>query len=57
MRLGNVGIWTSVFEAQPMSAVRDAAAEIDELGYGALWFAGQPVTEPESAGDRAPVSR
>ncbi|WP_433680709.1 TIGR03620 family F420-dependent LLM class oxidoreductase [Nocardia sp. CA-119907] len=36
--LGRVGIWTFAFDGQPVGRVRDAAAEIEELGYGALWF-------------------
>lgn len=36
--LGSVGIWTFAFDRQPARLVRDAAAEIEELGYGALWF-------------------
>lgn len=36
--LGQVGLWTFAFEDQPAGAVREAAAEVDELGYGALWF-------------------
>ncbi|MFD8597591.1 TIGR03620 family F420-dependent LLM class oxidoreductase [Kitasatospora sp. NPDC059646] len=36
--LGRIGLWTFAFEQQPAAAVREAAAEIDELGYGALWF-------------------
>ncbi|GAA2386875.1 TIGR03620 family F420-dependent LLM class oxidoreductase [Nonomuraea africana] len=36
--LGTLGIWTFAFDQQPASAVRDAAAELEELGYGALWF-------------------
>ncbi|WP_039824977.1 TIGR03620 family F420-dependent LLM class oxidoreductase [Nocardia testacea] len=35
---GVVGIWTWSFDRQPAPAVRDAAAEIEELGFGALWF-------------------
>ncbi|WP_031167744.1 TIGR03620 family F420-dependent LLM class oxidoreductase [Streptosporangium roseum] len=38
MNLGRVGVWTFAFDGQPMSRVRDAAAELDELGYGAIWF-------------------
>ncbi|MGN9842515.1 TIGR03620 family F420-dependent LLM class oxidoreductase [Nonomuraea sp. H19] len=37
-RLGRVGIWTFAFDGRPAGEVRDAAAEIEELGYGALWF-------------------
>lgn len=36
--LGRVGIWTFAFEEQPATRVREAAAEIEELGYRALWF-------------------
>ena len=41
--IGRIGIWTSQFEQGPWSAAAEAAAELDELGYGALWF-------PESRG-------
>lgn len=33
-----VGIWTFAFDAQPATRVREAAAEIEELGYSAIWF-------------------
>ncbi|MFC4588358.1 TIGR03620 family F420-dependent LLM class oxidoreductase [Sphaerisporangium corydalis] len=36
--LGRVGVWTFAFDGQPAATVREAAAEIEELGYGALWF-------------------
>jgi probable F420-dependent oxidoreductase len=36
--LGPVGIWTRQFEDHPASKVREAAAELEELGYGAIWF-------------------
>ena len=36
--LGRVGIWTFAFDGQPAGRVREAAAEIEELGYGAIWF-------------------
>jgi probable F420-dependent oxidoreductase len=35
---GRLGIWTFAFDPQPAAVVRDAAAELDELGYGAIWF-------------------
>ncbi|MFD0420710.1 TIGR03620 family F420-dependent LLM class oxidoreductase [Streptomyces parvus] len=35
--LGRVGIWTLAFDGQPAGRVREAAAEIEELGYGAIW--------------------
>ena len=46
MDIGRIGIWTFHFEQQPWAAVAEAAAELDELGYGALWF-------PESRGREA----
>ncbi|MEW2355660.1 TIGR03620 family F420-dependent LLM class oxidoreductase [Spirillospora sp. NPDC029432] len=36
--LGRVGLWTFAFDGQPAGRVREAAAEIEELGYGAVWF-------------------
>ncbi len=43
MDIGRIGIWTFQFDRQPWVAIAEAAAELDELGYGALWF-------PESNG-------
>lgn len=41
MELGRVGIWNrTIAEDQPRS--REAAAEVDELGYGAVWIGGSP---------------
>ncbi|CAM5653484.1 TIGR03620 family F420-dependent LLM class oxidoreductase [Streptomyces griseorubiginosus] len=36
--LGRVGIWTFAFDSQPAGRVRESASEIEELGYGALWY-------------------
>jgi probable F420-dependent oxidoreductase len=33
-----IGIWTGAFEQQPAAKVREAAAELEQLGYGAIWF-------------------
>jgi len=33
---GRVGVWTFAFDGQPAGRVREAAAEIEELGYGAI---------------------
>ena len=38
MDIGRIGIWTFQFDQQPWAAVSEAAAELEELGYGALWF-------------------
>src|SRR5439155_1137655 len=46
MDLGRVGIWTFAFELQPAARVREAAAEIEGLGYGAIWI-------PEALGREA----
>ncbi|MEU2658286.1 TIGR03620 family F420-dependent LLM class oxidoreductase [Streptomyces sp. NPDC007325] len=36
-RLGRVGIWTFAYDGQPAGRVRESAAELEELGYGAIW--------------------
>jgi probable F420-dependent oxidoreductase len=41
--LGPIGIWTAQFDHHPAAKVRDAAGELDQLGFGAIWF-------PESVG-------
>jgi len=46
MDLGRVGIWTAAFDQQPAARAQDAAAELETLGYGALWF-------PEAMGREA----
>jgi probable F420-dependent oxidoreductase len=38
MKLGSVGIWTRQFEDHPARKAQEAAAELEELGYGAIWF-------------------
>ena len=36
--LGRVGVWSFTLEAQSAAEERDAAAQIESLGYGAIWF-------------------
>jgi probable F420-dependent oxidoreductase len=48
MDVGRVGIWTAQLDLQPAARAREAAAELDELGFGALWI-------PEAVG-REPIS-
>ncbi|WP_279581872.1 hypothetical protein [Fodinicola feengrottensis] len=36
--LGRVGLWTFAFDGQPAGLVRESAAEIEKLGFGALCF-------------------
>jgi probable F420-dependent oxidoreductase len=43
MDLGPVGIWTSQFDFHPAAKAREAAADLEKLGFGAIWF-------PESVG-------
>ena len=37
MDLGPVGIWTFALDLQPVARAREVAAELEELGYGAVW--------------------
>src|SRR5215475_10503599 len=38
--LGRVGIWSGEFRSGDAGARAEAAAELDELGFGALWIPG-----------------
>ncbi len=46
MDLGRIGIWTSTLDLHPAARAQEAAAELEALGYGALWF-------PEALGREA----
>ncbi|MBD3004262.1 LLM class F420-dependent oxidoreductase [Streptomyces sp. 5-10] len=48
--LGKIGIWTAALKTDfaPSEQVSEAAAELDELGYGAIWLGGSP--SPDQAG-------
>ena len=37
MDLGRVGIWTFSLDLQPSARAREVAAELEELGYAAIW--------------------
>lgn len=41
----SVGIWTFAFDAAPIGQVREAAAEIEELGFDSVWFGEYPGRE------------
>jgi probable F420-dependent oxidoreductase len=45
--LGRVGVWTFALETQTASEEREAAAEIESLGYPAIWF-GEGVDSREA---------
>src|SRR5580658_1553467 len=38
LQLERIGIWTRQFEDQPAGKAQEAAAELETLGYGAIWF-------------------
>src|ERR687895_1255131 len=46
MELGPIGIWTAQLDYQPAAKAKEAAAELERLGFGAIWF-------PESVGREA----
>lgn len=46
VQLGAVGIWTSQLDYQPARQAQEAAAELEQLGFGAIWL-------PEAAGREA----
>ncbi|MBK9180635.1 MAG: LLM class F420-dependent oxidoreductase [Acidimicrobiales bacterium] len=46
MDLGRVGLWTFQLDLQPMSRAQEIAAELDELGWGALWVPEAVGREP-----------
>jgi probable F420-dependent oxidoreductase len=46
MDLGRVGIWTYHLNFQPTSKVRDIVAELEALGYGAIWVGEAAYREP-----------
>lgn len=46
MDIGRVGIWTFQLDMQPATRAQEAAAEVEALGYGAIWI-------PEALGREA----
>jgi len=46
MELSKIGIWTFALDLQPGARAREIAAQIEELGYGAIWI-------PEAMGREA----
>jgi probable F420-dependent oxidoreductase len=38
IQLGSIGIWTRQFEHFPAARAQEAAAELEQLGFGAIWF-------------------
>jgi probable F420-dependent oxidoreductase len=48
INLGAIGVWSGVLRNGDSKAVAEAASELEELGYGTLWFPGGP---PDGARD------
>ena len=46
IELKPIGIWTAQLDHQPAAKAKEAAAELEQLGFGAIWF-------PESVGREA----
>ena len=46
MDIGRVGIWTFALDLQPAATAQEAAAEIESLGYGAIWIPEAVGREP-----------
>jgi probable F420-dependent oxidoreductase len=40
MDLGRVGVWSGALRSGPQGPLLDAAAELEDLGYGTIWFPG-----------------
>ena len=45
MDLGRLGVWTVGLRSGDLGRNKEAAAEIEQLGYGALWLGGSPAVE------------
>ena len=35
---GSFGVWTGVLDHQPAAKAQDLAAELEAMGWGAIWF-------------------
>ena len=46
MEFGPIGIWTAQLDYQPAGKAKEAVVELEQLGFGAIWF-------PESVGREA----
>lgn len=46
MNLGRVGIWTAEFDLQPMKKAQEAIAQVEEMGFNAVWVPEAVLREP-----------
>src|SRR5262245_48007441 len=46
MDLGRLGLWTFQLDLQPMKAAQETMAELESLGYGAVWIPEAVGREP-----------
>ncbi|PZG23109.1 LLM class F420-dependent oxidoreductase [Nonomuraea aridisoli] len=44
-RMGRVGVWTGMLSRESAAFERDAAAEIESLGFGTLWVGEVPISK------------
>ena len=44
--IGPLGVWSFQLDVQPMAIAQKAAAELDDLGFGALWLPEAVAREP-----------
>jgi len=44
--IGTYGIWTGALDMQPSAVAREAVAELDRLGFGAVWIPETVFREP-----------
>lgn len=44
--LGKVGLWTAEFDLQPMSKAQEAIAQVEEMGFQAVWVPEAVLREP-----------
>src|SRR5438067_1778258 len=40
MELGSIGVWSGALRRGEQAAIFEASAELEELGYGTIWFPG-----------------
>lgn len=46
MNLGRIGLWAVDFDLQPMTKAQEAIAQVEEMGYGAVWVPEATIREP-----------